>query len=69
LPPNHPQLATHLNNLAALYRSQGKYSEAEPLYLEALAISEQSLDSDHPLARRFRENYQLFLQQKEDHQT
>jgi hypothetical protein len=55
--------------LAKLYQSQGKYNEAAPLYLEALAISEQSLDSDHPLARRFRENYQRFLQQKEEHQT
>jgi tetratricopeptide (TPR) repeat protein len=69
LPPNHPDLATHLNNLANLYRSQGKYNEAESLYLEALAISEQSLDSDHHLARLFRENYQLFLQQIEEHQT
>ncbi|MFM7437163.1 MAG: tetratricopeptide repeat protein, partial [Snowella sp.] len=66
LPPNHPDLATYLNNLAGLYYSQGKYNEAESLYLEALAISEQSLDSDHPLARLFQKNYQRFLQQKAD---
>jgi tetratricopeptide (TPR) repeat protein len=69
LPPNHPQLATHLNNLAVLYKSQGKYDEAAPLYLEALAICEQSLGIDHPNTVTCRENYQLFLQQKEEHQT
>ncbi len=69
LPPNHPQLATHLNNLAELYRSQGEYNEVEPLYQEALAICEQSLGIDHPNTVTCRENYQLFLQQKEEHQT
>jgi tetratricopeptide (TPR) repeat protein len=69
LPPNHPQLANHLNNLAFLYESQGKYNEAEPLYLEALAIFEQSLGIDHPNTVTVRENYQLFLQQKKEHQT
>jgi len=68
LPPNHPDLAGDLNNLAVLYRSQGKYSEAEPLYQEALAICEQSLGMDHPNTVTCRENYQLLLQQKEEHQ-
>ncbi|HLG77550.1 MAG TPA: tetratricopeptide repeat protein, partial [Ktedonobacteraceae bacterium] len=35
-------------NLAALYYQQGKYEEAEPLYLRALAICEQVLGSEHP---------------------
>ncbi|UXE62762.1 MAG: tetratricopeptide repeat protein [Woronichinia naegeliana WA131] len=69
LPPNHPELATGLNNLAELYRTQGKDSEAEPLFLEALAICEQSLGIDHPNTVTCRRNYQLFLQQKEEHQT
>ncbi len=34
------RLATTLNNLAALYRLQGKYIEAEPLHRRALAILE-----------------------------
>ena len=37
-----------LNNLAALYDSQGRYTEAEPLYLQALAIAEQALGENHP---------------------
>ncbi|MEH2193538.1 MAG: tetratricopeptide repeat protein, partial [Nostoc sp.] len=31
----HPDVATSLNNLAGLYKSQGRYSDAEPLYIEA----------------------------------
>ena len=34
----HPNVAASLNNLAALYDTQGKYAEAEPLYQRALAI-------------------------------
>jgi tetratricopeptide (TPR) repeat protein len=33
-------LATSLNNLAGLYDAQGRYSEAEPLYQQALELSE-----------------------------
>ncbi len=44
---DHPDIATSLNNLAALYHSQGKYAEAEPLYWRALTIREKSLGSDH----------------------
>ena len=35
--PEDPRLALSLNNLAELYRTQGKYAEAEPLYQRALA--------------------------------
>jgi hypothetical protein len=28
---DHPTISTVLNNLAELYRSQGKYNEAEPV--------------------------------------
>ncbi|WP_146034064.1 tetratricopeptide repeat protein, partial [Nostoc cycadae] len=34
----HPSVANSLNNLALLYNSQGRYSEAEPLYIQALAL-------------------------------
>ena len=33
-------IAVCLNNLANLYRDQGRYAEAEPLYKRALAIRE-----------------------------
>ncbi|MFM8922531.1 MAG: tetratricopeptide repeat protein [Microcystis panniformis] len=41
-------MANSLNNLADLYRAQGKYAEAEPLYLRALAIREKQLGAEHP---------------------
>jgi tetratricopeptide (TPR) repeat protein len=44
----HPDTALSLNNLAALYHSQGKYTEAEPLFKQALAIREQRLGPQHP---------------------
>ena len=37
-----------LNNLAALYDSQGKYAEAEPLHKRSLAIREKVLGKEHP---------------------
>ena len=43
-----PRLATSLNNLAVLYRAQGKYEQAEPLHQRALAIIEKALGPDHP---------------------
>ncbi|WP_376753422.1 tetratricopeptide repeat protein [Candidatus Nitrospira allomarina] len=35
LGPTHPDVATSLNKLPGLYRSQGKYPGAEPLYQHA----------------------------------
>ncbi len=65
LGPEHPSVATSLNNLAELYRSQGRYESAEPLYVEALAIAERVLGKEHPNTKIFRENYQIFLEEKE----
>ena len=53
---NHPHVALSLNNLAKLYYYQGRYKEAEPLYLQALAIAEQALGENHPNTVRIREN-------------
>jgi tetratricopeptide (TPR) repeat protein len=44
----HPDTASSLNNLAALYYSQGRYEEAEPLLKRALAICEKALGAEHP---------------------
>ncbi|OIP63615.1 MAG: hypothetical protein AUK30_08190 [Nitrospirae bacterium CG2_30_70_394] len=41
-------MATSLNNLALLYKTQGHYAQAEPLYRRSLAISERALGPDHP---------------------
>ncbi len=46
--PEDPRLAKTLTDLALLYRAQGKYAEAEPLYKRALAIKEKALGPEHP---------------------
>ena len=40
-------LAYSLNNLADLYESQGRYSEAEPLYMQALELRKRLLGEEH----------------------
>jgi tetratricopeptide (TPR) repeat protein len=49
LGPSHPDVANSLNNLAALYKDQGAYAQAEPLYTRAVAIIEKTLGPSHPL--------------------
>ena len=44
----HPDVATSLNNLALLYKSQGRYTEAEPLYIQALDMIKKLLGAEHP---------------------
>jgi tetratricopeptide (TPR) repeat protein len=44
---DHPDVAKSLNNLGALYHTQGQYEQAEPLYKRVLAINEK-LGLDHP---------------------
>jgi tetratricopeptide (TPR) repeat protein len=61
---DHPDVATHLNNLAYLYNSQGRYAKAEPLYLQALALCEQLLGVEHPNTIVCRENLELFRQER-----
>ena len=54
-------MATSLNNLAGLYRAQGKYAEAEPLNQRALAIGEKALGPEHPNVAQVLENYAALL--------
>ena len=57
LPEDHPSLAIHLHNLAGLYRSQGRYSEAEPLCLQAVEILRSKLPENHPHIQIVWKNY------------
>ncbi len=54
-------MATVLNNLAELYREQGDYAKAEPLYKKALAIREKALGPTHPTLAKGLENYAALL--------
>lgn len=49
LGPDHLRVASMQNNLAALYRMQKKYAEAEPLYLRSIATREKALGPDDPV--------------------
>jgi tetratricopeptide (TPR) repeat protein len=48
LGPEHPDVATSLNNLAILYGAQGLYAKAEPLYQQSLDIRQKALGPEHP---------------------
>ena len=48
LGPGHRDVGTALNNLAELYRIQGRAAEAEPLFRRGLAIRERALGPGHP---------------------
>jgi tetratricopeptide (TPR) repeat protein len=60
--PNHPLVASNLNNLALLLRATNRLGEAEPLYLRALAIREKSYGCEHPEVANSLNNLALFLQ-------
>ena len=46
--PEHPRVATSLNNLALIYKAMGKHAAAEDFYKHALTILEKSLGADNP---------------------
>ncbi len=50
-------MAQSLNDLAELYRVEGRYAEAEPLYQRSLAIWKKRLGSAHPNVAQSLENY------------
>jgi tetratricopeptide (TPR) repeat protein len=59
LGPEHPDVAEILDNLANLYRKQGRYAEAEPLYQRALHIREQ-MGAEHPETAETLHDYAAF---------
>ena len=50
-----------MNNLAALYGSEGKYGEAEPLYRRLLTILEKTPGREHPNVATVLESYSALL--------
>ena len=58
--PEHPRVATRLNNLASLLQEMNRLAEAEPLMKRALAIDEASYGPEHPrVAIQAKEKFQL----------
>ena len=60
--PDHPDVATSLNNLAGQYDTQGQYAKAETLIKHSLEIFERALGPDHPDVARSLNNLALFYQ-------
>ena len=64
---DHPSTAISLHNLAGLYRVQGRYAEAAPLFNEAVEIVERVLGAEHPNTKIARDNYEeLLAEMKEE---
>ena len=56
-------MASSLHSLANLYNNQERYSEAEPLYLQALELYKKLLGEDHTNTRTVKENYELMKEE------
>ena len=48
LGPGHLDVASSLNNLAVLYKDQGRYAEAEKLFQRSQTITEKAVGPEHP---------------------
>ena len=59
---DHPNVATALNNLAALLQATNRLAEAEPLMKRALSIDEASYGKDHPNVATALNNLAALLQ-------
>jgi len=57
--------ATDLNNLAELYRVQGLYDQAEPLYERAIAILKKTFPNGHPNIKVTEDNYVLMKKERD----
>ena len=60
---SHSGAAAYLTNLAELYRAQGRYADAEPLYQRSLAIWEKALGSEHADVTTVMRNYAVLLRE------
>jgi len=65
--PEHPEVATSLNNLAEIYRAQGRYLDAEPLLKRAVTILEKALGPGHPSVATSLNNLGLVYQAQARH--
>jgi len=61
LGPEHPDVATAVNNLALLYQKLSRPSQAEPLFLRCIAIREKHFGPRHPSVVAGYQTYAAFL--------
>jgi tetratricopeptide (TPR) repeat protein len=60
--PDHPTVATRLNNLATILQDLGQPEAARPLQERALAIDEAAYGPDHPEVATHLNNLAMILQ-------
>lgn len=60
---NHPLVADTLNNLALVYKTQGKQKEAETLFLQALSIDTKTQETQNKSARLLNNLANLYQEQ------
>ena len=56
LGPEHPKVATTLNNLGVFYENEGKHRKAEKFFHQSLAISRKAYGLNHPEVEASRTN-------------
>ncbi len=66
---SHPDVASSLNNLAALRYAQGQYEAAEPLYLQALEMRRHLLGESHPDVASSLNNLALLYERQGRHKV
>jgi len=59
---DHPEIAENLNGLAQVYKCQQSYRKSEPLFIEAIAMSERTLGEYHPHVINRYKNYADMLE-------
>ena len=64
---DHSKLIPSLNNLAEIYRIQGRYIEAKPLYEQALALRIQQFGFNHPSVANGLNNLAMFYGDQGDY--
>ena len=60
-------VANSLNNLALLYKSQGRFNDAQLLYLQSLDIRKRQLGNDHPDVATSLDNLALLYYSQENY--
>ena len=65
LGPEHPEVATTLNNLAVVCRRRGLLDEAEALYRRAIDILARTVEPTHPALATSRNNLSRMLNERE----
>jgi tetratricopeptide (TPR) repeat protein len=58
-----PHYATSLNNLSSVYKTEGRFADAEPLYRRSLEIYEKAWGPESPDLAGSLENYAALLRQ------